>query len=81
MTTTEHHAIDLSDEQVEVLDNLVWSSLNSTHARFAEGAGLARRFDPDVAGFVGAEAMDAVCVGRPAATRRPACARDAVRRW
>ena len=53
MTTTEHHAIDLSDEQVEVLDNLVWSSLNSTHARFAEGAGLARRFDPDVAGFVG----------------------------
>ena len=52
MTTTEHHAIDLSDEQVEILDNLVWRSLTSTHARFAQGTGLARRFDPDVAGFV-----------------------------
>jgi len=52
MTTTEHHTIDLSDEQVEVLDNLVWRSLTSTHARFAQGTGLARRFDPDVAGFV-----------------------------
>jgi len=52
MTTTEHHAIQLSDEQVDVLDNLVWRSLTSTHSRFAEGTTLARRFDPDVAGFV-----------------------------
>ena len=52
MTTTEHHGFDLSDEQVETLDNLVWRSLASTHSRFAQGTGLARRFDPDVAGFV-----------------------------
>ena len=37
MTTAEHHAIDLSDEQVEILDNLVWRSLTSTHSRFARG--------------------------------------------
>ena len=52
MTAAEHHAIDLSDEQVETLDNLVWYSLTSTHSRFAQGIGSARRFDPDVAGFV-----------------------------
>jgi ribosomal protein S18 acetylase RimI-like enzyme len=52
MTTAEHHAIDLSDEQAEILDNLVWRSLTSTHSRFAQGTGLARRFDPEVAGFV-----------------------------
>ena len=52
MTTAEQHAIDLSDERVEILDNLVWRSLTSTHSRFAQGAGLARRFDPEVAGFV-----------------------------
>jgi len=52
MTTTEHHGFDLSDAQVETLDNLVWRSLASTHSRFAQGTGLARRFDPDVAGFV-----------------------------
>jgi GNAT superfamily N-acetyltransferase len=51
MTTAEPHAVDLSDEHVEILDNLVWCSLTSTHSRFAQGAGSARRFDPDVASF------------------------------
>ena len=35
-----------------ILDALVWQSLTTTHARFAEGGALARRFDPEVAGFV-----------------------------
>ena len=39
MTTAEHHAIDLSDAQVEILDNLVWRSLTTTHSKFAQGAG------------------------------------------
>ncbi len=62
MTATEHDTprIDtaepargpLSPERADVLDNLVWHSLTSTHSKFAQGAGLARRFDPDVAGFV-----------------------------
>ncbi|MET0663705.1 MAG: GNAT family N-acetyltransferase [Ilumatobacteraceae bacterium] len=52
MTTAEHHATGVSDERVEILDNLVWSALTSTQSRFAQGTGLARRFDPDVAAFV-----------------------------
>ncbi len=38
------------------LDNPIWESLVSRHARFARGAGTARRFDPEVsvlAGFSG----------------------------
>ncbi|MEO5841956.1 MAG: GNAT family N-acetyltransferase [Acidimicrobiales bacterium] len=38
-----------------VLDNPVWHSLTTTHAPLAEGDGPARRFRPDVAGFVGIE--------------------------
>jgi len=55
-TTTDQPAppeqLGLSPEDVETLDNLVWHSLTSTHTRFAQGGGLARRFDPEVAGFV-----------------------------
>jgi GNAT superfamily N-acetyltransferase len=39
----------------EVLDALVWHALTTTHARFAEGDGPARRYDPDVAIFVAVE--------------------------
>src|SRR6187431_360890 len=46
-----------------VLDALVWQSLTTTHARFAEGGDLARRYDPEVAGFV------AIADGSPAAWR------------
>jgi ribosomal protein S18 acetylase RimI-like enzyme len=34
------------------LDNAVWSSLTGPHAHFAEGAGLALRYPPDVSPFV-----------------------------
>ena len=40
---------------MEILDNLVWRSLTTDARRFAQGGGLARRFDPEVAGFVGVE--------------------------
>ncbi|HRE00733.1 MAG TPA: hypothetical protein PLV68_05505, partial [Ilumatobacteraceae bacterium] len=42
-------------DQDPVLDNLVWHALTTTHARLAEGAGFARRYRPDVAGFVAIE--------------------------
>jgi ribosomal protein S18 acetylase RimI-like enzyme len=38
---------------VEPLDNPVWHALTSHHARFAEGDGRARRYQPDVAPFAG----------------------------
>jgi ribosomal protein S18 acetylase RimI-like enzyme len=36
---------------VEPLDNPIWHALTGPQARFAEGTGLALRFDPDVAPF------------------------------
>lgn len=47
---SEPPALDSLDDNE--LDTLVWQSLASTHARFAEGGDLARRFEPEVAGFV-----------------------------
>ena len=40
------------DRDARILDTLIWQSLTTHHARFAEGGDLARRFDPEVAGFV-----------------------------
>ncbi len=42
----------VADVDAEVLDHLIWNALDTTHRRFAEGDGLARRYQPDVAGFV-----------------------------
>lgn len=47
------------------LDNPIWSSLGSSHARFAQSAGAARRFMPEVSPLAGveettAEAYDAL---------------------
>jgi predicted GNAT family acetyltransferase len=39
----------------DVLDSFVWHSLTTSHARFAEGAGPARRFQPAVAIFAAVE--------------------------
>ncbi len=36
-----------------MLDNPIWSSLTTNHAGFAVGDGLARRFPPEVAPFLG----------------------------
>lgn len=36
---------------MELLDNPVWHALTGPHARFAEGSGLALRYEPDVAVF------------------------------
>ena len=38
-------------EQPSVLDSLAWHALTTVHARFARGGELARRYDPEVAGF------------------------------
>jgi ribosomal protein S18 acetylase RimI-like enzyme len=35
------------------LDNPIWHSLTTTHSRFAEGEGLARRFDPGIGPLAG----------------------------
>jgi ribosomal protein S18 acetylase RimI-like enzyme len=35
------------------LDNPIWEALNTSHARFAESAGSARRFSPDVSLLAG----------------------------
>lgn len=35
-------------KQMHALDNPIWSSLTTLHARFAEGGALAKRFPPDV---------------------------------
>ncbi len=45
----------LSPREVELLDNLPWFALTSRHRHLAEGTGAARRYRPDVAGFVGIE--------------------------
>ena len=39
----------------ELLDNLIWHSLVGPHAHLGEGSGPVRRYDPDVAWFVGVE--------------------------
>ena len=39
----------------ELLENLIWHSLVGAHAHLAEGSGPVRRYDPDVAWFVGVE--------------------------
>jgi N-acetylglutamate synthase-like GNAT family acetyltransferase len=39
----------------ELLENLIWHSLVGPHAHLAEGSGPVRRYDPDVAWFVGVE--------------------------
>jgi predicted GNAT family acetyltransferase len=46
-TTTAH--------DTELLDNLIWHSLVGPHAHLGEGSGPVRRYDPDVAWFVGVE--------------------------
>lgn len=45
-------AAQLEPQQIAVLDALVWHALDSTHRHLAEGDGLARRYQTDVAGFV-----------------------------
>jgi ribosomal protein S18 acetylase RimI-like enzyme len=40
---------------MSALDNPFWSSLTTTHARFAETHGTALRFPPDIAPFIGVE--------------------------
>lgn len=40
-----------SADQNSILDNPVWSSLTGSHARFAEGRGLARRYPADISPF------------------------------
>jgi predicted GNAT family acetyltransferase len=39
----------------ELLENLIWHSLVGPHAHLAEGSGPVRRYDPEVAWFVGVE--------------------------
>jgi GNAT superfamily N-acetyltransferase len=36
-----------------ILDNAVWHALTSTHAHFAEGTDLAKRYPPQVAAYIG----------------------------
>lgn len=43
----------LSPRDTELLDNLPWFALTSRHRHLAEGTGAARRYQPEVAGFVG----------------------------
>jgi predicted GNAT family acetyltransferase len=38
-------------DQSSLLDNPVWNALSTTHASFAEGDSLAKRYPPDVAPF------------------------------
>jgi ribosomal protein S18 acetylase RimI-like enzyme len=45
-------SVSTTGTETELLDNLVWHSLTGHHAHLAEGAGLARRYHPDVAVFV-----------------------------
>jgi ribosomal protein S18 acetylase RimI-like enzyme len=59
-TAAAAHAVDVSvalDDRrrpvtADVLDNLVWHALTTSHQRFAEGNGPVRRYDPDVTSFV-----------------------------
>lgn len=44
----------MSDDAA-LLDNLPWFALTSRHRHLAEGSGSARRYQPEVAGFVGIE--------------------------
>src|SRR4051812_38444087 len=37
---------------LHVLDNPVWHALNTNHARFATGDGLAKRYPDDIAPFI-----------------------------
>jgi len=46
--------------QLHALDNPIWHSLTTLHARFAEGGALAKRFPPDVTTLA---AMDEPTVG------------------
>ena len=39
-------------QAVHILDNPVWHALNTHHAQFALGAGLARRYSADIAPFI-----------------------------
>jgi ribosomal protein S18 acetylase RimI-like enzyme len=41
----------VGQNQLSVLDNPVWSALSTTHASFAEGGELAKRYPSDVAPF------------------------------
>ena len=41
----------VGQNQLSVLDNPVWSALSTTHASFAEGDELAKRYPSDVAPF------------------------------
>jgi len=41
----------VEQNQLSVLDNPVWSALSTTHAFFAEGNELAKRYPVDVAPF------------------------------
>lgn len=54
MPTTDRSA-EASDEPAP-LDNFVWHALTTTHRHLAEGRGPARRYQPEVAGFVAIEA-------------------------
>lgn len=49
MSTTIPH---LDRQSTAVLDALVWHALTTSHRHLAQGAGLARRYQPEVAGFV-----------------------------
>lgn len=47
-----------TDIATDVLDNPAWSSLTGTHAHFALGGDLVRRYPPDVSRFVGVRTWD-----------------------
>ena len=42
-----------------LLDNAVWHALTSVHSGFAQGAGAARRYDPEVSVFAAVESQTA----------------------
>ncbi|RDU97696.1 GNAT family N-acetyltransferase [Trinickia dinghuensis] len=45
----------MAHQDRSLLDNPAWFSLTTRHAHLAQGAGLARRYDPAVAPFAGVE--------------------------
>ena len=54
-----------------ILDRPVWSALTSSHATFAEGNGLARRYRPDVIPFAASRDAGGECLAALAALPRP----------
>ncbi|MGI3781568.1 MAG: GNAT family N-acetyltransferase [Janthinobacterium lividum] len=46
------------EESPHPLDSATWDSLTGAHARFAQGDGLGRRYDPDVSPFAAVASFD-----------------------